>query len=421
MPRTHPEASVLRGLWRTITEHVPTTRILTGEVGTILGRIAARDSVAAAQHVEFSLAHWFWVTNGDPISRAWCESSIGELRTSLVRLRAQSDLRADIDLTLRDLDETLKAVRSAPAVRISSSSAPADWFDALRRASGGSPGFQEVLDRFDEALRHDIREVEPAANALRPWVAAMPESKPLLRELDEAVAHALRRLPGTDADRVLLKFYDALSVLRCRDKVREALKTVMRATRRDPAAWLRIAELAASRRPVGTIQGALGELVAKNTTAYRTIWRREMDRARLVAAQLGGGAKAVAVRRELRGPSSKGLRLFYDDAIFVVDRTTGKAHCVLATQVKAGRRSSREILEQLANDMRRERLRGTVEIDGVTYQIAQGDIAAPTRIFVGSVRPRRQSPAALDFVELPVGGGELRRIARILLAAARTR
>jgi hypothetical protein len=184
---------------------------------------------------------------------------------------------------------------------------------------------------------------------------------------------------------------------------------------------------------IGRVKGVLGEMLGVSTPASRAAYKEATQHADHLVAVLNHRAvragrkpsfRLVMPQFDLRAPgvSGKGARLFFDDAILVVNDAASppEAFVVFAAQMKAGDASTLKAAQQMIDDQTRL-LKGSIVINEVPFKlIPPPDVGSVSRVFVGTRVPPGMAKVSgrINLVTGPVGGVELARFAEYLLTVA---
>jgi hypothetical protein len=261
------------------------------------------------------------------------------------------------------------------------------------------------------------------------------------RTIETAVDALERGQPSENARVVFLQIEQALK----KDLEDPAVGSLVRrhllpAAAQSPHSWDKLGNVIAGLQPVkatdapavdalvSRVKGVLGEMVAVSVPAYRAAYEQALQHADYLVATLNHRAlrarrtpsyRAVLPQFDLKapGPTGTGTKLYFDDAILVVDDATSEAFVVFAAQVKAGDASTAGAVSQMVNDQRRL-LTGSVTINEVRYTLVPPpDVASVMRVFVGTRVPPGMASVSgrIQLVTGPVGGVDLARLALYLL------
>ena len=193
---------------------------------------------------------------------------------------------------------------------------------------------------------------------------------------------------------------------------------------------------------VSALKGALGEMLAKITPAFRQALDESKRQAELLAGALNRPAmragqdppwRVVVPEFDVFAPKAtgKGMGLFVDQSVLVVNETTKEAYILFAAQVKAGDASTAKAIEQMIRDQQRL-LKGEIELSDATgrrvkYALKEpSDVGVLNRVFVGSskgvegLKGGGRIPALsgrIRFAAGPVDGIDLEQFAQFMLKA----
>lgn len=419
-------------------------RLAIGDIRTILGRVASHTISSSASRERFERSLISLLKHGDPLADKWFQVSANKLRKELITIKKIVDLPSlskglkteEVQEAIEILDQTVYMFQSAARVRVGSSISPTnDLFDELRVLGKRNPTIQDALNKFQEGLHTgDDTALHAAAEELKNAVGPVnsrkgfQDSLRLRKGIDEIVDHILDRLPTGDGERAALNFSVAINSLPSSNLLRKIHGDFIDgAIRKNPDRWLAICEVVARAKRGATpnqvssmifkTMAGMSELLGTQLHLYQKLWRDKLHEARLLREKLGEGWRIRTVRRDVRAPAveGSGFKLFYDDAIFLVNESDGKAICTLAVQNKSGDWSSRKVVAQIKKDLTRELL-GHIKINDITYKLVPG-VNPPTRLFVGTILPQKEPLVGIQFIPLPIKGTEFFQLAHLLLKA----
>jgi hypothetical protein len=371
-----------------------------GTLRLVLSSARPLNALIAAGSAQLAEAHWYWqqAMRAAGSSATWLP--LLKYRTKIFRdmLKAQKAEPALLDAALDQLDNELvnvvvRRIRyrhvRAPTTRMTRLWELANSKDLPNRSAlrGALWEFELAISRYEP----DIATLEYAAGQLKKELLATnaAEAKALGDGIETVVRTVRRAAPTEGGQRVMESLRKLLWQLSDEDPLRSVIDGAYDALATDTDRWLRFGNLidglpdlrkanpdeflAALRRG----KGALGEALALSSPAYRAeVARAETEARRVIATlrrmpEIGEhtfsivrpkfGVRALTTGK--KGKPKKGVQLFYDDCVLVVDQTTGIAYPVLATQVKGGETGLQGVVEQILKDQVRETL-GVIELVG---------------------------------------------------------
>jgi hypothetical protein len=391
------------------------------------------------------------------------------LLSDLERALAKADgpLKEALKRDIADLDQTLKSITTPPlagaAVAPRLSELARLEQAAISGSFAGGDALRAAFRRWREATTsYDLADLDGAGAAL-------------LKAIDQSITREMRkagkfRPPSYYRARVEAAIR-TLSRSKPSEQATEAFRVLEDQVRKDPAlmkiwqeqirpavaraphTWDKLANVlsgikqldasdtAAIEAAVDRVKGVFGEMASLSVPAYRdalTEATRNADqlaaaanRQALRAAQKAGTAadfkppyRVLFPQFDIRAPGAtgKGLRLYFDDAVLVVNdaATPPEAFVLFAAQVKAGDASTAGAVEQMIEDQARL-LKGRIAVGPTEYVLRPPpDIGAVTRVFVGTKTP--PGAAALSgrirLVKGPADGITLAQFAELALKAA---
>jgi hypothetical protein len=428
-------------------------------------------AVAAEPMLRWQFAYWARHLYPNSAAALKLARSSGKILRDALEKEANSSgpvLKAALKRDIDALEQVLNKL--APAAGAAATTAPR--LSALGRLenavmAGAFPGpagdrLRAAFLRWREAATtYDLADLEAAGKLLADEIqVAAPQLrkaggfKPSHYYRDRVVSaiKTLRRsAPTDDATKAFRDLEDAINADPAlakiwREQVRPSVALAPHtwdklATSLDGMEVLKATNLSAIEEAVDRIKGMLGEMFSLSVPAYRDAVLEATRHAEQLAASLNLRALRAAQKAgtaanftpphrvvfpqfDLKAPgtSGKGLRLFFDDAVLVVNDAAKppEAFVLFASQVKAGDASTDAAVEQMLRDQVRL-LKGRISVGATEYVLHQPpDVGAITRVFVGTKVP--PGVAALSgtirLVKGPVDGIALAQFAEALLKAA---
>jgi hypothetical protein len=320
--------------------------------------------------------------------------------------------------------------------------------DAFRRYHNAKLVSGAELDQaaadLSDSISHDLRAAKGTEGRFQ------PPSYYRKRIMSE-----VKRLKGAKPQGQITQLEHMLDdavITKLPEQLRGTCTHVEAALSSSPGRWSRVAAILDRIQPVAAedknareaavsaVKGALGEMLAKITPAFREALDESKRQAHLLANALNRPAmragedlpwKVVIPEFDVFAPkvAGKGTGLFVDQSVLVVNETTKQAYILFAAQVKAGDASTAKAIEQMIKDQQRL-LKGQIELADaagkrVMYALKEpADIGVLNRVFVGSSKgvealQRSGQTTALSgrirFASGPVDGIDLEQFAEFML------
>jgi hypothetical protein len=343
------------------------------------------------------------------------------------------------------LDDAARRGRTTPDL-LRLDSAYANWQVALRRQNRQEA--EKAAGELSEAARRVYNSPAAQAGPKKPTAITAPprpgQAKAITDEISQATRHALQTTPSEEGLRVLLTLDRAAST--ADDETRRAYQWLVAYVKeRGELAgggpgnggdmWVRIGNLVASAntptewKQVGgllsTVQGALGELLARSQPAYQAARRSAMREAEQLAKDLGPPWQVCSVPLGLQAPTRNraALELFYDDSVHVINPQTNTSMTLFAAEFKTGENGGNDILEQIAKAQPREAT-GQIFFNGTLWDNAPPPPAYTTRrvavsptVTSGATRARVSFRGEVAYDALLMERDQLRKVAMLFLRA----